>query len=106
MSIIVLLSPIHVFPFFPSLNFHYRFKTTLFSILREIIITSLFRKLTKLSTNIFKIDINGISDPLEMSKNINSALILFYQPIINFIPCSPEVLYTGFTLISRIRLRE
>ena len=30
----------------------------------------LFRKLTKVSTNNFKIDINGISDLLEMCKNI------------------------------------
>ena len=34
----------------------------------EITITSLFRKQTKVSTNNFKIDINGISDPLEMCK--------------------------------------
>ena len=34
----------------------------------EMLITSLFRKLTKVSTNNFKIDINGISDPLEMCK--------------------------------------
>ena len=44
-----------------------------FSIQREKIITSLFRKLTKISTNNFKIDINGISDLLEMCKNIISA---------------------------------
>ena len=36
-------------------------------------ITSLFRKPTKVSTNNFKIDINGISDPSEMCKNIISA---------------------------------
>ena len=69
MSIIVLLSPIHFFPFFRSLKYHYKSKTTIFSIQREIIITSLFKKLTKVSTNNFKIDINGISDPLEMCKN-------------------------------------
>ena len=42
---------------------------------REIIITSLSRKLTKVSTNNFKIDIKitRISDPLEMCKNIISA---------------------------------
>ena len=39
----------------------------------EIIITSLFIKLTKVSTNNFKIEINGISDQLEMFKNIISA---------------------------------
>ena len=65
----------------------------------EIIITSLFRKLTKVSANYFKIDINGISDPLERCKNIIPELILIYQPIRNFIPCSPEVHYTGLTLI-------
>ena len=43
----------------------------MFSIQREIITTSNFRKLTKVSTN--NIDINGISDPLEMGKNIISA---------------------------------
>ena len=46
-------------------------KTTIFSIQREIIITSLFRKLTKVLTNDFKTDITGISDSL--------AKILFLQ---------------------------
>ena len=45
----------------------------MFSIQRELLITSLFRKLTKVSTNNLKIDVNGISDPLEMCKNIISA---------------------------------
>ena len=45
----------------------------MFSIQKEIIITTLSRKLTKVSTNNFKIDINGISDPLEKCKNIMSA---------------------------------
>ena len=40
---------------------------------RELIITSLSRKLTQVSTNNFNIDINGISDPLEKCKNIISA---------------------------------
>ena len=53
----------------------------------EIIITSLFRKLTKVSTHNLKIDSNGISDPLEICKNTNSALILTYQPIRNFNLC-------------------
>ena len=39
----------------------------------EIIITSFFRKLTKVSTSNVKKDINGISDPLEMCKTIISA---------------------------------
>ena len=56
----------------------------MFSIQREMIITFLFRKLTKVSTNNFKIDINGISDLLEMCENIISAQILIYQSIRNF----------------------
>ena len=74
MSIIALLSPIHFFfHSFLLLIIIYKSKTTLVSIQREIIITSLFRKLAKESTNDFKIDLNGISDPLEMCKNIISA---------------------------------
>ena len=51
----------------------YKSKTIIFSIQREIIITSLLRKLTKVSKNNFKININRICDPLEMCKNITSA---------------------------------
>ena len=40
---------------------------------REIIITSLFRKLTEVCKNNFKIDIDGILDPLEKCENIFSA---------------------------------
>ena len=70
MSIIVLFSPIHFSPIFPLFgSIIYKSKTTILSIQREIIITSLFRKLTKVSTNNFKTDINGISDPFETSKN-------------------------------------
>ena len=75
MSIIALPSQIH-FTIFSSLKIIiYKSKTTMLSIQREIIITFLFRKLTKVlvSTNNFKIDINGISDPLEMCKDIISA---------------------------------
>ena len=61
-------------------------------------ITSLFRKLAKVSTNNFKKDIIGISDPLQMCKNIISAEICMYRPIRNYVPCSPEVHYTGLTL--------
>ena len=64
---------------------------------REIKITYLFRNLTKVLTNNFKIDINGISDPLGMYKNVISAQILIYQPVRNFIPYSPE--FTSLTLI-------
>ena len=65
----------------------------------EIIITSLFRKLTKVSRDNFKIDLNGISDPLEMCENIVSAEILIYQPIRNFIPCCRK---TGSRSITKV----
>ena len=61
-------------------------------------ITYLSRKLTKVSTNNFKIDINGISDPSEMCKNMTSAQILIYQPINIVISFSPEVHNTTLTL--------
>ena len=47
----------------------------LFPIERVMIITSLFRKLAKVLTNIFKIDINAISDPLETCKEFYSMFI-------------------------------
>ena len=73
MSIIVLLPPIHFFPLSTLFRIIiHKPKTTVCSIPREIIITSLFRKLTKVSTNDFKIDINGISCRLETCKNIIS----------------------------------
>ena len=59
MGITVLLSPIHIFYFFLLWIIIYKSKTTTFLIQREIIITSLFRKLTEVSTNNFKIDIDG-----------------------------------------------
>ena len=59
MGIVVLLSPIQ---FFRLKIIIYKFKTTIFSIQREIIIISIFRKL-----------INGISISLEIRKNIMSA---------------------------------
>ena len=69
-------------------------------------ITFLFRKLTKVSKNNFNIDINGISDPLKVCKNITYAVILIYQPIRNFIPRSPHVHYTGLTLtVIRVDIR-
>ena len=71
-SIIELLSPIHFFHFFRLWIIIYKSKTTILLIQREKRITSLFRKLTKVLTNNFKIDINGISDLWEMRKNIIS----------------------------------
>ena len=74
MSIIELLQPIHFFHSFLLIYIIiYKYITTILSIEREIIITSLFRKLTKVSKNNFKIDISRISDRLEMGKNIISA---------------------------------
>ena len=73
MSTIALLSPIHFFHVFLLCIIIYKSKTAIFSIQKAIIITSLFRKLTKVSTNNFKIDINGISNPLDTCKNIISA---------------------------------
>ena len=69
MSIIVLLSPIHFFHFFLCKITIHKSKAIIFSLPREIVITSFFRKLTKVSKNNFKIDINEISDQLEMCKN-------------------------------------
>ena len=45
----------------------------MFRFRREIIINSLFGKLTKVSTHNFKIDVTGISGALEMCKNISSS---------------------------------
>ena len=70
MSITVLLSPIHFFHFLQLSIISCTSKTAIFSIQREIIITTLLRKLIKVLTNNFKIDIDGISDLLEMCKNI------------------------------------
>ena len=70
MSIIVVLSSIYFFfPFFSFLELSImNLKPPYFQFKKEILITFLFRKLTKVSTNNFKIDINGISDPLEICK--------------------------------------
>ena len=54
----------------------YKSKTTVFSFKRQRIITSLFRKLTKISKNYFKIGIKGTSGQLEMCKDIVSAKML------------------------------
>ena len=47
----------------------YKSKTIIISFKKEVIITPLYKKLTKLSTNDFKTDIKGISNRLEMCKN-------------------------------------
>ena len=56
--VIVLLSLLHFFHLFLLLIIIYKSKTTIFSIQREKIITSLFRKVTKVLANNFKIYIN------------------------------------------------
>ena len=77
MSITVLLSQNHFSPFFsffglPLIDLIKDLKPLYFHFNR-VIITSLFRKLTKVSTNTFNIDINRISGRL----NIHCAKILF-----------------------------
>ena len=87
MSIIVLLLPIHFFCFFRLCIINYKSKTNIFSIQREIINTSLFKKLIEVSTNNFKIDINRISDwvrnvlVLHKSLCINQSEILSHSAL-------------------------
>ena len=104
MSIIVLLSLIHFFFFsFFELSF-INLKTTIFSIQREKIISSLLRKQTKVSTNNFKIDIKAISESLEMCKTIISAQIVIYQPIRNLshyvVRQEVEALHSSYPLVA------
>ena len=70
MSIVVLLLPSYFFLFVLSRIIIYRFKATIFSLQNDMIITSLFWKLTKVSTKNLKTDIKGNSDRLKMCKNI------------------------------------
>ena len=61
---------------------------------------SLFKRLTKLSTNNFKLDITVISDPLEMCKSIISeCIILIHQPIRNFTPYCHKTGSRSITLV-------
>ena len=70
MSFIVLLSPSYFFLFvIPRIIIH-KCKTTIFSLQSNMIITSLFRKLTKVSTNNLRADIKGTSGWLKMCRNI------------------------------------
>ena len=73
-SIIVLISPSHFFHFYLVWTIIYKSKTIILSIKREIIITSLLKKVTSrsISTNNFKIDIKLISGRLKMRKNIST----------------------------------
>ena len=62
-------------------------KTTIFSLQREIIITSLFRKVRKVSRNDFKIAINGISGRLGMCKKYYFGINPYLSTNKKFIPC-------------------
>ena len=68
MSIIVLLSPGYFFLFVLPRIMIYKSKTTIFSLQNNMIITSLFWKLTKVSTNNLKADIKGTSGRLKMCR--------------------------------------
>ena len=83
-----------IFSFF-ELSF-INLKTTICSIQREIIITSLFRKLTKVSMNNFKIDISRISDPLEMCKNLFVFKSLFINQFEILSHVAVEALYRSY----------
>ena len=85
-----------LFPRLPSLNYHLWIYNNYILNSKGDIITSLFRKPTKVSTNNFKIDINGISDLLKMCKNIISAKNLTYQQIRNFIPCHRKCITNSY----------
>ena len=81
MSIIVLLSPIHFFPFFLLLELSFINLKPLYSHdkrRREIALPPFSKKnkkkkLPSVSTNNFKVDIKQITSQLEMSKNVISA---------------------------------
>ena len=70
MNIIVLLSLSYFFFYVLHRIIIYKSKTTVFSLQSNMIITSIFWKLTKVSTNNLKADIKGTSGRLEMCKNI------------------------------------
>ena len=65
MSINVLLSPSYNFLFVLPRIIIYKIETTIFSLQSSIIITSLFWKLTKVSTNDLKAGIKGTSGRLK-----------------------------------------
>ena len=91
MSIIVLLLPSYFFLFvLPGIIF-YKSKTTIFSLQNDMIITSVFLKLTKVSTHNLKTDIKGTSDRLKMYRNIILLWISLYQLSRNFMPCCSSI---------------
>ena len=69
MSIIVMLSPSYFFLFVLPRIIIYKSKTTIFSLQSNMIITSLFWKLTKVSRDNSKADIEGTSGRVKMCKN-------------------------------------
>ena len=80
MSIIVLLSPSYFFLFVLPRIIVYKYKTTIVSLQNNMIITSLFWKLTKVSTNNLKADIKGTSGRLE---NMQKILQLYKSVFMN-----------------------
>ena len=68
MSIIVQLSPSHFFLLVLPRITIYKSKTTTFSLQSNMIISSIFWKLTKVSTNNLKVDIKGISGQIKLCK--------------------------------------
>ena len=71
-SIIVLLSPSYFFLFVLPRIIIYKSETIIFSLQSNMIITPLFLKLTKVSTNNLNVDIKGTSGRLKICKNIIS----------------------------------
>ena len=85
-SIIVLLSLSYFFLFVLRRIIIYKSKTLVFSLQSNMIFTSCFWKLTKVSTDNLKADIKGTSGRLKMCKNIITVQIRLYQLSINFMP--------------------
>ena len=72
MSIIVLLSTSYFFLFVLPRIMIYKSKSTIFSLQSNMITTSLFWKLTKVSKNDLKADIKGTYGRLKVCKSIIS----------------------------------
>ena len=70
----------------------------------DMIIISLFCKLTKVSTNNFKTDIKGISGRLKMCKSIISVQICLYQLSRNSYAMLHEAYYGSTTMYTSTML--
>ena len=81
MSIIVQLSPCYLFLLVLPRIMIYKSKTTIFSLQSNMIITSLFWKLTKVSTKYLKADIKETSGHLKMCKNTISQEMLCHAAL-------------------------